>query len=714
LTRRLRTAAATLAAAVTLAAPAARAAEAPAVLDAWATDVSASAVDLRGLANPGGAAATARFEYLTVAAYEANLAADPPRDPFAGAARAPLAGIALGSGEAPVAVSRHIGALSPSTSYRYRLNVTAATTTFGAAHSFTTTENAPVFALPDNRGWEMVSPVEKNGGEIQGPGEIFGGGVFQASADGTAMTFSSRSSFASPAAASSASQYVSRRGAGGWATENVTTPALAGAFGTEPDGVPYRLFSPDLARGLLAAPERCDSSPCPRGYALRQSVGGALAASAKASDMSLAGTNPELTQAVLASGGNLYRWSGGAQTAVNLLPGEATPTPGAELAAQSGAVSSDGSRVYFTLAGDLYLRDGAQTLQVDESLGGGAVFETATADGSLAFFTKAGHLYRYAAGGAPADLTPGGEVEGVLGISPDGSHLYYLTPAGLFLRRGASTTKVADAADAGDYPPATGTARVAANGNLAFLSSQSLTGADSGGLAQVYLYAPGTATLTCASCNPSGARPTSPATIPGAVANGSTRIYKPRALSADGRRLFFETGEALFTLDTNNDRDVYEWEAQGTGSCAAPGGCIALVSSGQAAAGASFLDASADGADVFFLTDGSLVPGDTGGGDVYDARAGGGFPVPVPPLACVADACQPIPGEPEDPTAGTSFYRAEGNPALRWPGGGSKAAAKRKAAKRQAARRRAAKRRAAAKRKAAAKKRAAKQRGGHR
>ncbi len=698
------TAAATVAAAVALAAPAARAAEAPAVLDAWATNVSASAVDLRGLANPGGAAATARFEYLTAAVYEANLDAIPPRDPFAGATKVPLAGIALGSGEAAVAVSRHIGALAPSTSYRYRLSVTAATTTVGPAHSFTTTENAPVFALPDNRGWELVSPVDKNGGEVQGPGEIFGGGVFQAAPDGAAMTFSSRSSFGEAAAASSASQYISRRGADGWATENVTTPALAGAFGASPDGVPYQLFSPDLSRGFLASPERCETGPCPRGYALRQSAGGTVATSTKASDMALAGVNSDLTLAVLASGGNLYRWSGGAQTVVNLLPGETTPAPGAELAAQSGAVSSDGSRVYFTLGGNLYLRDGAQTLQVDESLGGGGVFATATADGSLAFFTKGGHLYRYAAGGTPADLTPDGEVEGVLGISPDGSYLYYLTAAGLFLQRGASTTKVAEAADASDYPPATGTARVAANGNLAFLSSVPLTDADTGGFAQVYLYAPGTATLTCASCNPSGARPAGPATIPGAVANGSTRIYKPRSLAADGRRLFFETREALFPLDTNNDLDVYQWEAEGTGSCLNPGSCIALVSSGQAAEGASFLDASADGSDVFFLTDGSLVPTDPAGADVYDARVDGGFPVPVAPIACVADACQPIPGEPEDPTPGTSFYRPEGNPALHWPGAGKQAAAKRKAAKR----------RAAAKRKAAAKKRAAKKRGGRR
>ncbi len=713
MTRRLTTAAATVVAAVAFVAPGARAAEAPAVLDSWATNVSAAAVDLHGLANPGGSAATARFEYLTAMAYEANLDAVPPRDPFAGATKLPLAGVALGSGEAAVAVSRHIGALAPSTSYRYRLGVTAASAVLGPAHSFTTTENAPVFALPDNRGWEMVSPVDKNGGEIQAPGEIFGGGVAQSATDGTAVTFSSRSSFGDAAAASSASQYISRRGAGGWATENVTTPALAGAFGAQPDGVPYRLFAPDLSRGLVASPERCASEPCPRGFVLRQSAGGAVATSSKAGDMSFAGANSDLTQVVLASGGNLYRWSGGAQIAVNLLPGETTPTPGAELAAPSGAVSSDGSRIYFSLGGNLYLRDGSQTLQVDESLAGGGVFVTATADGSLAFFTKEGHLYRYAAGGTPVDLTPAGEVEGVLGISPDGSYLYYSTAAGLFLRRGAGTTKVAADADASDYPPATGTSRVAANGNLAFLSSQPLTDADTGGFAQVYLYAPGTDTLTCASCNPSGARPGGPATIPGAVANGSTSIYKPRSLAADGRRLFFETREALFPLDTNNDLDVYQWEADGTGSCAKPGGCIDLVSSGQAAEGARFLDAGADGSDVFFLTDGSLVPSDPAGADVYDARVGGGFPVPVAPIACVADACQPIPGEPEDPTPGTAFYRPEGNPALRWPGASGQAAAKRKAAKRQAARRRAAKRRAAAKRKAA-KKRAAKGHGGRR
>jgi hypothetical protein len=173
--------------------------------------------------------------------------------------------------------------------------------------------------------------------------------------------------------------------------------------------------------------------------------------------------------------------------------------------------------------------------------------------------------------------------------------------------------------------------------------------------------------------------------------------YKPRALSADGNRLFFDSFDALVVQDTNNDRDVYQWQAQGSGSCVTPGGCVNLISNGQATEGALFLDASADGADAFFLTDASLVVTDPGETDVYDARVGGGFPAPIVPIACLGDACQVVPGEPEDPTAGTGFYRPEGNVA---PPKVDAAAKKRAAKKRAAAKRRAAKKRKAAKQRA--------------
>jgi hypothetical protein len=718
--KRLITAAAMAAVAAALWVPAAQAAGAPVIAGAWAANVSASAADLLGQVNPNGFATSARVEYLPAAAYEANLNAVPPRDPFSGASRSPQSGVALGAGEAGVTFSRHLGFLSASTPYRYRVVATNAEGTLnGPPRLLTTTETAPTFSLPDDRGWELVSPADKNGGEVAGPGELFGGGAIQAAALGGAIAYGSSASFAGGAGSPGASQYIARRTGSGWATENVTLPTLAGAYGDSPDGVPFQLFSGDLGRALIATPQRCEEDPCPRSYTLRPSSG-ALAASPLSPDMRLAGASPDLSASVLSSCKaltanateipgvgdcdpsfpNLYRWTGASLTAINLLPGAPTTTPGAELAAPAGAVSPDGSRVYFTVAGALYLREGNETVLIDAA----ASFETASANGALAFFTKAGHLYRYeAATKASADLTPGGEVEGVLGASPDGAYLYYLTPAGLYLHRNGAATKAAAGAEAANYPPATGTARVAANGNLAFLAAAPLTDFDNNAHPQAYLYSPATATLTCASCNPSGARATGPAVVPGARANGTaptaTRAYKPRALSASGERLFFESPDPLVASDTNAARDVYQWQAQGAGSCQKPGGCIALISDGRAPGGARFIDASADGSEAYFLTAASLVAADPGLNDLYVARVGGGFADPDRPIACLGDACQPVPSAPDDPLPGTLLPRAEGNPPLSI----KKAKAKKKASKKKQAQAKKKKRQAQKKKQAARK-----------
>jgi len=691
--RFLSVAAALLVAATCSGAPAAEAAGAPVVEDSWAGGVTATAVDLNGSVNPNGLSSAARFEYLPAASYEANLSASPPRDGFSGASSSPTGsgGVSLGSDSAVVPLSRHIVSLSAGTAYRYRLVASnSAGTTNGPTGWFATTESAPVFSLPDGRGWERVSPADKGGGNLQRPGEIFGGGVFQAAAPGSALTYGSHSSFAGGEGSPGASQYLARRTAAGWSTANVTGPTLAGAYGADPDGVPFQLFADDLGRAVVVRAQRCAAEPCPRRLALVDGAGATHASTPERADLRFAGASPGLTAIVLATCAalapdatevpagadcdpgepNLYSWAGGALTLVNLLPGESSGTPGATLAAPSGAVSADGSRIYFELGGDLYLRAGGETVSVDATAGGGGTFEAASSDGSLAFFSKAGHLYRFAAGsGTATDLTPAGGVEGVLGASPDGAHLYYLTAAGLFLRTDAGAEKIADAADASNYPPATGAARVAANGNLAFLSSAPLTGFDNGGYAEAFVYEAATGTLSCASCNPTGARAVGSAAIPGAPVNGSgpaaARPYKPRALSASGTRLFFESRDKLAATDTNAAADVYQWEAQGTGGCQRSGGCLALISSGRSPGGASFVDASADGDDVYFLTDGSLVPGDTGLLDLYDARVGGGFPVPPLPIPCLGDACQPVPAAPDDTPPATLLPRAEGNPPLR-------------------------------------------------
>jgi hypothetical protein len=681
--------------------------------------VSATAVTLRAAINPEGLATTYRFEYLSEAAFEANVEA--AREPFTGATPEPASVVNLGAGTAAVKVSQHPTGLAPSSAYRYRVRAAnSAETVFSVARPFATQDPTNAFALLDGRGWEMVSPLEKNGGAVQGPGEVAGGGVFQAAANGSSLTYSSADSFyGSALGAPAGSQYLSTHQADSWSTADITAPLLAGSYGSEPDGVPYQLFSPDLSRALMSGGERCRANPageCPvsnpplpgsgapagyRDYYLRDGGGfhslltqadlEHTSLSASEFQLRLVGADPDLAHAILSScaslapgavevaagGGcdegaqNLYEWSGGDLSAINLLPGETQSAPGATIAAPAGAVSADGSRVYWTREGNLYLREAAAT----KLLGAEATFEAASSNGEVAFYLKGGHLYRYEAEGETStDLTPGEEVKGVFGASADGSHLYYESPAGIFLwQEGTSTSVTTSAAQSASFPPATGTARVSPDGSdLLFVSTAEPTGYPGEGQTEAFLYtaAQGAkeASLTCVSCNPTGERPKGPAQLPGAYENSSDPLpYKPRSLSADGTRVFFDSGDSLVSQDTNESADVYEWEAKGTGSCTRAPGCVDLISSGRDSEPSSFLDADGDGDDAFFLTAAALYPPDPGSVDVYDARVGGGLSVPPNVIACNADACQVLPEAPEDPTPGTLAVTG-GNPPLRIAG----------------------------------------------
>jgi hypothetical protein len=691
----------------------------PVVTGTWATDVDTTGANLRAEIDPSGQPTTYLFEYTSETTYRAK--------GFAGAFRIPATGVAIGTGT----VLQHTAGLEPDTGYRFRAVATNNDGVVGGPiRRFTTREAEPVFRLPDNRGWEMVSPVDKNGGSIQSFGENFGGGVIQAAAQGSMITYTSASSFQDPQGAPGAGQYVSRRGDSAWSTENVTPPGVSGSYPGDPfSGVPYQLFSTDLSSALVSNGRRCRKSvtqQCPvenpplegsgapsgfRNYYVRDNVSGSFGTLLTSADLAelnlgaedfelaLVGATPDLHHVLLSSCAaltanatevagtqgecdpseqNLYMKSGSAlPVLVNLLPTESTGAPGATLAAQSRAISTDGSRVYWTDGANLYLRDDGQTKQVDQAQGGGGEFQTASVDGSVAYFTKEGRLWRYLAETNTAtDLTTTfiGSVQGVLGTSDDGDSVYYLDGTGLALWRNGVVTPIAESVAPDSYPPTTGTARVSADGrHLLFVSSAyELTDYDSRDAntgipaPEVYLFtAPGAINSgsVCVSCNPYGERPTGAASLPAASPNGTDGLvsYKPRVLSADSRRVFFDTFDALASQDTNEAKDVYQWEERGSGNCVRPNGCVSLISSGRAENGASFLDASLDGSDAFFLTDGSLVPSDPGAYDVYDARVGGGYPLPPSVVPCFGDACQPLPPEPDDPTPGTQRSKTSGN-----------------------------------------------------
>ncbi len=248
------------------------------------------------------------------------------------------------------------------------------------------------------------------------------------------------------------------------------------------------------------------------------------------------------------------------------------------------------------------------------------------------------------------------------------------------------------------------TARSSPDGRyLAFMSERSLTGYDNRDLAsgqrdeEVFLYdSSAGGHLVCASCNPTGGRPrgaldpegfpgllvdhagTWPkrwlaSSIPGWTPNhripNFSALHQSRYLSNSGR-LFFNSSDALVPQDSNATGDVYEFEPVGIGSCSAAdptfsaksAGCASLISSGTSPGESAFLDASEDGADVFFLTAAQLSTRDIDSAlDLYDARAGGGEPQLVTPPACEGDACQLPATPPDHPTPGTALVNGPGN-----------------------------------------------------
>jgi hypothetical protein len=190
------------------------------------------------------------------------------------------------------------------------------------------------------------------------------------------------------------------------------------------------------------------------------------------------------------------------------------------------------------------------------------------------------------------------------------------------------------------------------------------------GCFEVYEYAAESETLTCASCNPAGQRPLGGSNLmllrPG-VENGTFPPFpQPSNLTPDGSgRLFFESQDSLVSQDINGStQDVYQWEPNGVGGCKEANGCVNLISSGHDPNSSLFLDASANGNDVFFITRERLLPRDKDSQlDLYDARVGGGFEESTT-APCSGEACKgPISPPPPQPSASSSEFAGPGNEA---------------------------------------------------
>ena len=379
-------------------------------------------------------------------------------------------------------------------------------------------------------------------------------------------------------------------------------------------------------------------------------------------------------------------------------------------------LSEDGSRAFFTNreTGEIFVREDptgpdARTAAVSA---GSATYLLAPADGKYVFYLEGGSLYRFDVDADSRELVGGStEVIGSLGASEDGSSIYFASSAVLAgedaehrlpksgepnvyawhedsplafvatLRGRGGNANFEDSEDHTDWITVDGleqglfkSARVDPGGEtLLFSSTMSLTGYDnvpaSGkcastlpgvafsqlGCEELYLYEAGPQRLWCVSCNPAGTPATDDAYLTihaEGDAPAGQRAFLTRNLSANGDRVFFETGEALVRGDTNGVGDTYEWEREGSSECdsdssafvAREHGCVYLISGGHSSSPSFLGEASANGSDVFFFTRQPLVGQDVDeDSDVYDAREDGGIATQSPPapVLCAEETCRP-------------------------------------------------------------------------
>ncbi len=458
----------------------------PTVVVELVSKVTPTTAELKAKINPKNFKTSYAFQYISESAYiEAG-------ESFTGATEVPLGGVVLGSGEAAIAAAASLSGLTPDTGYHYRVVATSHCSPKESSKicevqgpdQFLRTYLVGAAGLPDERGYELVSPPQKNGGQVLPaepvisscnpveckPGAAYQHFPMQSSPDGELIVYEGSPFFPGQGAVIE-NEYISRRGVAGWGTTNLTPRPLASKGGQG-----YKAFDPSLARGVLEQISPSLSPDSPNGYAdlflqpsgeaanltpllrdvpappnpnhrpfnrlagegsgsLKVFYAGASADLSRlffAANDALTEATPSAPEALDGGAGknNLYEWAAGQLSLVNVEPGNAETSVGATFgSAGSGtshAISNDGTHVYWSSESDqLYARiDGKETLKVEHP----GKFVTASADGSKVLLSD-GCLYALELE-ACEDLTGGGGgFLGVTGQSADLSHLYFVDTA---------------------------------------------------------------------------------------------------------------------------------------------------------------------------------------------------------------------------------------------------------------------------------------------
>lgn len=422
------------------------------------------------------------------------------------------------------------------------------------------------------------------------------------------------------------------------------------------------------------------------------------------------GTGVQLEPEAAPSGtAALYdRTADGVTHVVSLLPGD-VPL-GAGVTAVFQGVSDNGASIAFTVeepGSPIYMRvRDTETLTASPP---GATFEGLSSDGRYLFYLISGDLHRFdSQSGEAIQITASGDARPVV-VSAHGT-IYFLSRTALGVEAGPHGAEPQAAKenlyywdgttvhfvatvterDAKGEPSGIGfnwnglenwqetlrlqasalvAARASATGDVLLFQSRAALTSQSDGNVEVYRYDASEARLDCISCSPSGEAATGGATlesltVPSLSTPIPTNIYSIVAnLSPDGRRAFFESSQRLVSSDNDGVQDVYEWEADGTGSCRLPEGCVFLISSGRGSRATYLYGVSASGNDVFIETSDLLTPADTDETpSIYDARVEGGFAEPSPIAGeCLGEACQPSASPPIDATPASASFQGNGD-----------------------------------------------------
>jgi hypothetical protein len=436
---------------------------APTVSEESTSSVASTSATFTALVNPGGAVSAYTFEYAP-----------------AGGAFAPVTEPEgrgnLAASDLPIPLSVHVQhALTPGASYEFRLVVSNAVKSVTAEAVPFTMQSLPAAPeLPDSRAWELVSPPDKHGGSIQPI--THEGGAIQAAENGDAITYVTVDPIVVDPPGNRAlepSQVLSKRGTGGWSTEDITTPNDdVGNVRVGYDAT-YEDFSPDLSLGLAEPTGRTPLAPPvlpgetqEKTLWLRDDSTGSYLALATAANtqpgarldapegtvgggfdvIDFQGASPDLSHIVFQDpnallegfGGGLFEWSGGqlAYVGTGELGGHSSSSSRGQIVRH--AVSDNGSRVVWNIQEtpeQLYLRN----MEREETVSVGAgLFQTANSEGSKVFFTNNEELFVFEETEASRDGGPlAGEVtnltganaevrEKVIGASEDGSYVYFV------------------------------------------------------------------------------------------------------------------------------------------------------------------------------------------------------------------------------------------------------------------------------------------------